>query len=106
MCQSPCQMKGIIMTVASAFLGLFTILGYFLNVIVFTYIIPQVPWCAFYHYILHCVLIMIVLIVFVITAKQYKFRKRNGTVLFHMFAEEEFEKNYKQKRRYWKQFKY
>ena len=106
MCQSPCQMKGITMTVATAFWGLFTVLGYFLNVIIWTYVIPQVSWCAFYDYILHCILIVIVLIVYVIAAKWYKFRKRNDIVPFHMFAEEEFESNYRQEKNYRKSFDY
>ena len=42
---------------------------------------------------------MIVLIVYILTAKWYKFRKRNDIVPFHTFAEECFEKNYKQEKK-------
>ena len=101
-CQSPCQMKGMILTLSFAFCGLYNIVGYILNIIVQTYIIPLFSECAFYHYIFHLALLVIVLIVYVIIAKWYNFRKRNDVIPYHMFAEECFEKNQKQEKNYQK----
>ena len=60
LCQSPCQMKGIILTMMFACSSFFAMLGYFFSMIIETYLIQQFLHCTFYHYVLNCAMLVIV----------------------------------------------
>ena len=87
MAQAPCQVKGLITTVIFLTGGIF----YFLYVGVDYYI--YIKWVL---HIVRCVVLLAFFVMFVFVSKWYKLRKRDDVIPYHMFAEDQFESNYRQ----------
>ena len=87
MAQAPCQIRGSASTV---FLLTCTIFGasYFLlsrNI--------RTQWTF---YVVRCVVTLMLPMIFLFVSKWYKLRKRDDVIPYHMFAEDQFESNYRQ----------
>ena len=82
------------------FLWSYGIFEYFINTVIWQYIIRLFSKYALYQYLIHLLLCVIVLILYVIVAKWHKFKKGNDVIPFRMFVEECFEKNYEQEKVY------
>ena len=91
--QTPCQMRGV---VTSFGLGLYGILS--LPHFILEHILKDV--CVVY--IAISVIAVGVFVLFVFVSKRYRLRVRNDVIPYHMFAEDQFESNYRQERDYLK----
>ena len=90
--QSPCQVRGF---------GSFLLLEMYA---IFTCL--QGLFFILDHLIAHAVIFTIIssfFILFVFLSKRYKLRQRDDAIPYHVFAENEFESNYKQEREYLKE---
>ena len=91
--QSPCQVRGF---VASFWIGTFLVffmlsrlLYHYIHGEIFGYVaVPAVAFAVFF--------------LFVILSKRYKLRTRDDVIPYNTFAENQFESNYKQERKYLK----
>ena len=91
MAQAPCQVRGLVCTVILSTAGIFFALYEVLrNVIVIEwvfYTVRSVAQIAFF-------------VMFVLVSKWYKLRKREDVIPYHMFAEDQFESNQRQERKW------
>ena len=101
--QSPIQIKGLTVCILFGFIGFFAGIGFAFGKIILSHPFKVFPGCAFYHHVIYLLSTVIIFILFVLVSKWYKLRKRDDIVPIHMFAENYFEKNYEQERRYLQQ---
>ena len=91
--QTPCQMRGVVISFCLGLWGILSlpqfILGHILNELCLVYIALSVIAVG-------------VFVLFVFVSKRYKVRVRNDVIPYHMFAEDQFESNYRQERDYLK----
>ena len=100
MAQSPNRMRGVMMGLATVFLGfgclalsgLEYILGHFSN--------AATPSCGFYYYLVLSILLILSLVLFTIAAKRYKLRERDRHVNIQAIAEEHYERYLDQEEEY------
>ena len=98
--QSPCEMKGFLFGVLSAFFGIAQLIGYNLYR-PFQLFPASIPIsCGFYYFLTQTLLLFLVFIVFVILFKHYKLRMRNNPVNIHMIAETHITAYIKQEEEY------
>ena len=98
--QSPWQIKGLLLSFGTAAYGALTLVSIGLDDLLINLPIRLFPGCGFFFYGIYTLVMLTIFILFVIVSKQYKLRKRNDIVPYHMFAEEYFEKNYELERQY------
>ena len=86
MAQTPCQMRGLVSTVFLSAGGingsLYSALGQI-----------RIEWVF---YIARCVSLLVFFVIFLLVSKWYKLRKRDDVIPYHMFAEDQFESDYRQ----------
>ena len=91
--QTPCQMRGVVTSFGLGVWGILTlpqvILGRILNQLCVVYIALSVIGVG-------------VFVLFVFLAKRYRLRVRNDVIPYRLFAEDQFESNYRQERDYLK----
>ena len=91
--QTPCQMRGVVTSFGLGVWGILTlpqvILRRILNELCLVYIALSVIGVG-------------VFVLFVFVSKRYKLRVRNDVIPYHLFAEDQFESNYRQERDYLK----
>ena len=97
MAQAPCQVRGLVCTAILSTIGVFIVLHMALrNVIV-------IDWVF---YTGRCVAGLVLFVMFVFVSKWYKLRKRDDVIPYHMFAEDQFESNHMQERKWLKDHGY
>ena len=96
MAQTPCQMRGLISTVIIGACGIIRVLYVVLDQI-------RIQWVF---YIARCVAALMFFIIFLLVSKWYKLRKRDDVIPYHMFAEDQFESDYRQEREWLKDHGY
>ena len=97
MAQAPCQVRGLVTNVVMSSGGIFWI-GYIG--------IEQCIRIKWVLYIVSCVVILAFLVIFMFLSKWYKLRKRDDVIPYHMFAENQFESNQKEERKWLKDHGY
>ena len=97
MAQAPCQVRGLVSTVIISACGIFRVL----YIVLYHYI--RIEWVF---YIVRCVSVLVFFVIFVLLSKWYKLRKRDDVIPYHMFAEDQFESNYRQESKWHKNHEY
>ena len=93
MAQAPCQVRGFVASMCTAS----SIIVYILRAILhYTFSDSAV------FQIIISILMLALLPLFILISKWYKLRKRDDIIPYHMFAEQQFESNYRQKREWWR----
>ena len=87
MAQAPCQVRGLVSAVFLLTSGIFVAL----YVLLHHYIL--IRWIF---YSVRCVVTLVLFVIFLFVSKWYKLRKRDDVIPYHMFAEDQFESNYRQ----------
>ena len=97
MAQAPCQVRGLVSAMLLASYGL---VGVPTALLRFFY--------AHNHFIdmFFSLLMLGTFTAFLLVSKWYKLRKRNEIIPYHMFAEAQFERNYEQGRKWYRQHGY
>ena len=93
MAQAPCQVRSLVSTVILSACGIFKILYILLHHYVRIELVFNVVRCA---------TLFAFFLVFVYAATWYKLRKRDDVIPYHMFAEDQFESDYRQEREWLK----
>ena len=99
MAQSPNQMRGIIMGLVFAMVGLGKMGSYLLNTILRHYP-TATPSCVFYYYLVLSLLMLLILVVYAIFAKCYKLRERERHINIQAIVEEHYERYFDQEEEY------
>ena len=99
MAQSPNQMRGIIMGLVIAMVGLGKMGSYLLNTI-FRYYPTATPSCVFYYYLVLSLLMLLILVAYVVLAKRYKLRERERHINIQAIVEEHYERYFDQEEEY------
>ena len=102
--QTPCQMKGLAVSLLLESVGIFTFLGEFIIMIFLSFPFEIFPSCGFYYHMTFLIIMLATLLLFVFVSKWYKLRQRDDIVPFHSIAENYFEKNYYLEQRYLKRY--
>ena len=89
--QSPHQLRGIVIAYSLGFWSTSTLVQFILGHFSKDFCIP---------YLVITVVTFGIFVLFIFVSRRYKLRKRNDVILYHMFAENEFESNYRQERDY------
>ena len=87
MAQAPCQVRGLVSTVFVFLCGIVRLVN-----LTFYHTI-HVPWVL---YTVRSVVLVVFIVLFALASKWYKLRKRDDVIPYHMFAEDQFETNYRQ----------
>ena len=99
MAQSPNRMRGVMMGLATVFLGFGCLVVYGLQRVL-AYFSNATPSCGFYYYLVLSILLMLSLVLFTIAAKRYKLRERDKHVNIQAIAEEHYERYLDQEEEY------
>ena len=87
MAQTPCQVRSLVSTVIMSecvtFIGVYNVLDHYICI----------QWVL---YMVRCVTVIVFFIIFVLVSKWYKLRKRDDVIPYYIFAEDQFESNYRQ----------
>ena len=89
--QAPCQTRGFVVAFAIGLWGILALLHFTFDHFTRVYCVP---------YVVHPVITIAMFVLFVLVSRRYSLRKRNDVIPYHMFAEDQFESNYKQERDY------
>ena len=85
--QSPHSMKGFLIGLSFAIKGLFQTIAAFM-VFPFSYVTSSFPSCGMYYYIMNISVGILALLIYVIVARGYKYRKRDDICNIYRYAEE------------------
>ena len=99
MAQTPNRMRGILMGLTIAVLGI-SMLASVLLARLFQLFNSATPSCGFYYYLVVSLLILLVLLLFVILAKRYKLRERERHINIQAIVEEHYERYMDQEEEY------
>ena len=99
MAQSPSRMRGVMMGLATVFLGFGCLVVYGLQRVL-AYFSNATPSCGFYYYLVLSILLIPSLVLFTIAAKRYKLRERDKHVNIQAIAEEHYERYLDQEEEY------
>ena len=99
MAQTPNRMRGILMGLAIAIIGIGILAGVVLTRL-FQLFNSATPSCGFYYYLVVSLLILLVLLLFVVLAKRYKLRERERHVNFQAIVEDHYERYLNQEEEY------
>ena len=97
MAQAPCQVRGLVCIVFISSCAIFN----FVNL--FVYRTFPVPWIL---YTVRSLVLVVFTVLFALASKWYKLRKRDDVIPYHMFAEDQFESNYRQESNWGKEQEY
>ena len=97
MAQTPCQVRGLVSTVILSVCVVFWLL--------FEALHDYIPIDRVF-YIVRCLAVLVFFVVFLFLSKWYKLRKRDDVIPYNMFAENQFESNYRQERKWLKNREY
>ena len=101
--QSPHEMKGLLLGLLFAFVGITKLIGYNLYR-PFQLLPTSIPIsCGFYYYLTQTLLLFFVLIIFLVLSKHYKLRVRNNPLNLHMIAETHITAYINQEEEYFKE---
>ena len=99
MAQSPNSMRGVMMGLATVFLGFGSLVLYGLEQVL-AHFSNATPSCGFYYYLVLSILLILSLVLFTIAAKRYKLRERDRHVNIQAIAEEHYERYLDQEEEY------
>ena len=99
MAQSPNRMRGVMMGLATVFLGFGYLVHHGLDHIL-KHLSNATPSCGFYYYLVLSILLILSLVLFIIAAKRYKLRERDRHVNIQAIAEEHYERYLDQEEEY------
>ena len=99
MAQTPNRMRGILMGLAIAIIGIGVLAGMLLTRL-FQLFNSATPSCGFYYYLVVSLLILLVLLLFVVLAKRYKLRERERHINIQAIAEDHYERYMDQEEEY------
>ena len=91
--QSPLQIKGVILCLTLASIGLYTFIGFVFERLLQTFVLRHLPNCMFYNYIIHSAIMVVIFWLFVVVSIWYKLRKRDDIVPIHRFVDEYYTRN-------------
>ena len=100
MAQSPNRMRGVMMGLATVFLGFGYLALYGLQRVLAHFSNTATPSCGFYYYLVLSILLILSLVLFTIAAKRYKLRERDRHVNIQAIAEEHYERYLDQEEQY------
>ena len=99
MAQAPCQIRGLVVSMLTASSSIFYILrAILLHVTHDVRVFHVQPF-----QIVTSVLMLGLFPLFVFASKRYKLRKRDDIIPYHLFAEEQFERDYQRGREWWRE---
>ena len=104
MAQTPNRMRGILMGLSIAVIGISILVGVLLTRL-FQLFNSATPSCGFYYYLIVSLLILLVLLLFVVLAKRYKLRERERHINIQAIVEEHYERYMDQKEEYMRENK-
>ena len=95
--QAPCQVRGLVSAILLASCGIVGVPRYILRM-----------FFKHNHFVhmFEALLMFGSCLAFLILSRQYKLRKRNDIIPYHMFAEDQFESNYNQERQWCREHGY
>ena len=99
MAQSPNRMRGVMIGLATVFLGFGCLVLYGLERVL-AHFSNVTPSCGFYYYLVLSILLIPSLVLFTIAAKRYKLRERDRHVNIQAIAEEHYERYLDQEEEY------
>ena len=99
MAQSPNRMRGVMMGLATVFIGFRYLVHYGLERVL-EHFSNATPSCGFYYYLVLSILLILSLVLFIIAAKRYKLRERDRHVNIQAIAEEHYERYLDQEEEY------
>ena len=99
MAQSPNRMRGVMMGLATVFIGFRYLVHYGLERVL-EHFSNATPSCGFYYYLVLSILLILSLVLFTIAAKRYKLRERDRHVNIQAIAEEHYERYLDQEEEY------
>ena len=99
MAQSPNRMRGVMMGLATVFLGFGCLVLYGLQRVL-AHFSNATPSCGFYYYLVLSILLILSLVLFTIAAKRYKLRERDRHINIQAIAEEHYERYLDQEEEY------
>ena len=99
MAQSPNSMRGVMMGLATVFLGFGSLVLYGIEQVL-EHFSNVTPSCGFYYYLVLSILLILSLVLFTIAAKRYKLRERDRHVNIQAIAEEHYERYLDQEEEY------
>ena len=99
MAQSPNRMRGVMMGLATVFLGFGCLVLYGLQRVL-AHFSNATPSCGFYYYLVLSILLILSFVLFTIAAKRYKLRERDRHVNIQAIAEEHYERYLDQEEEY------
>ena len=85
--QSPHSMKGFLIGMSLAITGLFRFLGAILP-IPFSHIQSSFPSCGMYYYLLNIIIGVFALLIYILVARKYRYRKRDDFCDIYRYAED------------------